>query len=202
MVDNLTTVWVAIISASSAITGVIATQIITAINNRKSDKRKYDFELIKTSLARKIEVGEQFYVVSGENLTVKHAFIHYLKNTDLKSSKSYEFIDERYKQLYADFEKVSEKNSLANLVNIYFDVQINFESALEAEKKLKTLFISIHELKAQISNNSDPEIKDTLIRKRADEVNTYCAFAETEMQLSKIDMEAVRRELNRVSHLS
>jgi len=202
MVDNSTTVWVSVISASSAIAGVVVTQIITAINNRKSDKRKYQFEATKAYLSRKIEVGEQFYYVTGENLTLKHALIHYVKTADLKSPKAYEFISERYNQLYTDFEKVTEKNSLANLVNLYFDVKINFELALEAEKKLKNLFVNIHELNAEISVNTDPELTDVLIQKRTDEIEAYCAFADKQMELAKIDMKTVRREINKISQSS
>ncbi len=196
MIDN--NIFIPIVSAGSALLGVIVSQIITAINSKSSDHRKHNFEIIKTKLARKIEVGESFYYISGENLQLMKAMVHYIKTKSIVQSKlSKEFLQNGYTRLHADFEKIKSDNHSANLINLYFNVGVSFELISKSDLEAKNIFLNLYELNSEYSRSTNSAAyNERLAEGIAKEMINLCNHFEKSIERTKEDMDTVAQALN------
>jgi hypothetical protein len=122
--DTSITIWVSIISASSAIVAVVTTQIITAINTRKSDNRKEKAENKRTSIKRRIEIGENFYHMFRESSLNLHKLkTVFINERFVESEGGLVNLTSQRKQIDDRALKLVEDTKLWNLTDIYFNVE-------------------------------------------------------------------------------
>ena len=153
MADNsTTTIWVGVISASSAIIGVVATQLITAFNARKTEIRRQEFEILKLSLEKKIEIGEHFYSLSGENLNLVKTLIsnNELLST-LKAENSREYISSIYANFREDYRNFKSEKNIYSSVEIYYDISSTYSQVADNAQILKTYIAKVYEYNQQLS---------------------------------------------------
>jgi hypothetical protein len=119
---------VAIISASAAIVAVVLTQIITAINNYHSDKRKETAENKRLALTKKIEIGENFYHVFRESLlnNIRQQKLFELE-VSISSKTSEDYLKEMHSQIQQSAQKLITDTSRYNLTEIYYDIESSSE---------------------------------------------------------------------------
>ena len=124
MADTSITIWVSIISASSAIVAVVTTQIITAINTRKSDNRKEKAENKRTSIKKRIEIGENFYHIFRESsLNLHRLKTVFINERFVESDAGLANLSSQRKQIDDRALKLVEDTKLWNLTDIYFNVE-------------------------------------------------------------------------------
>ncbi len=124
MADTSITIWVSVISASSAIVAVVTTQIITAINTRKSDNRKEKAENKRTSIKRRIEIGENFYHMFRESSLNLHKLkTVFINEKFVESEGGLVNLTSQRKQIDDRALKLVEDTKLWNLTDIYFNVE-------------------------------------------------------------------------------
>jgi propanediol dehydratase large subunit len=201
MADTNTTIWVSIISASSAIMAVVVTQVITAINTRKSDERKEKAENRRSSLKKRIKIGENFYHMFSEsslNLNkLKTVFINEryvrsdggLKNLTEQRSK----IQERALQLVAD-------TKLWNITDVYFNIESTSEKTNRDVVKMTDLQTLRIELDSQYSKSTEEEgveIAKQFIKISDDIIE----LISTNIARVDRDLEIVKQELIRLTSL-
>ena len=158
MADNSPSIWISIIPAASAIIAVAVTQVITAINNRNSDNRKELAENRRSSIKRRIEIGENFYHMFRES-----QLNHYRQRNILRLERTIETA-ETNKYLSAQLNDINERSLklmadtvLWNLTDIYFDIQSTGEITAKAVLKMTDLYTKRIELSSKFNNVSVDE---------------------------------------------
>jgi hypothetical protein len=128
MPDKESTNMVAIISASAAILAVVLTQLITAVNNYYSDKRKEVSENRRQRLLKKIDIGENFYHVFRESLlNIIRAQKLFELGISITSKTSEAYLNEMNLQILASANKLIADTSKYNLTEIYYDIESSSE---------------------------------------------------------------------------
>ncbi|MGI4727230.1 MAG: hypothetical protein ACRYGB_01555 [Janthinobacterium lividum] len=207
MIDN-NTVWVSMISASSALLGVILTQIITAINTKSSDKRKYASDIDKIALQRKIEVGEHYYRVTGSHIHLVDATIHaFTKLPELIREKipiDTILSNSSLEENISNDKKVAETYPLGNFINLYYDISESFDSNSKFGITLKDLGLSLissfpkpREFAEDVKENKiSAEIKEQKLLELTNHLKPIIQNLQKQKEEYKINMEIVKNEIN------
>jgi hypothetical protein len=185
------------ISAFSALAGALVTQLMNGLFVYYSDKRKYRIEVKNAYRNKKIEIGENFYYLNGETMSLlKKSIAYWRKRNQFTSERSLEFIGKEIKQTEEHIAKVYADNWKYNLVNLYFKVNLSIDEINEENQKSHGLFIKVRELADRIKDASE-EDKEALYGEYSfstyDLVNQY----EHIYSLLEQDMNVVKDELLR-----
>jgi hypothetical protein len=162
------------ISAFSALAGALVTQLMNGLFVYYSDKRKYRIEVKNAYRNKKIEIGENFYYLNGETMSLLKKSIAYWRKRN---------------QFYAD-------NWKYNLVNLYFKVNLSIDEINEENQKSHGLFIKVRELADRIKDASEGD-KEALYGEYS--FSTYDLINQYEhiYSLLEQDMNVVKDELLR-----
>jgi len=194
MTDNSTiTIWVGVISASSAIIGVVATQVITAFNNRKTEIRRQEFEILKLSLERKIEIGEHFYSLSGENLNLAKTLIsnNELLST-LKSDNSREYISSIYTSFREQYQNFKAEKNIYSSVEIYYNISSTYSQVADNAQILKTYIAKVFEYNQQLSEAKTDEEKFAIVPKAREALQGYQSHLQLMVESIETDMKLLK----------
>jgi len=200
MPDSQSTV--AIISASAAIAGVVLTQIITAVNNFFSDRRKEAAEKRKLFLGKKIEIGENFYHTFRESLLNNHRLQKlFASGGSINSKESEEYVANIQAQIKSSSEKLIADTSKYNLTEIYFDIESSSEVTARDINILFDLIIKRLELKADYDNSTDGEKKGIVMdfnetnSKLIDQFKAVAIRIEKDLALVKTELQLLTSDL-------
>jgi hypothetical protein len=183
------------ISAFSGLAGALLTQTLTGIFTYFGDKRNYRHEHTNLFKARKIEIGENFYYMTGERMAVISKNISYWKNwNNSRSEASLEFLNKEMVRLNTYLEKLDNENWKFNLINLYFDVSLTNEKVIESNAKSKQLYLRvldiIHHLK-----HSDKNDQEGLYQQYAVALFDMCShYGELYLKIQR-DMDLIKAEL-------
>ena len=130
------------LSAFSGLAGALLTQIIVAANTYFTDKRKQAFELKNLYRNKKVEIGENFYYVTGEKMALIKKNIRYWKNwNDSRLEASIMFLQKELTRLNRDMEKLDAENWKYNLIHLYFDVSFTDDEIIASNEKTHRLYL-------------------------------------------------------------
>ncbi|WP_428329678.1 hypothetical protein [Mucilaginibacter sp.] len=148
MVDHQTLI---LITAISSLAGALLTQLMTGFFSYFNDRRKYKQELKNTFRNRRTEIGESFYFMNGEVMTIVQKNIAYWHNLHRdRSEDSLQYLHREMEKLTALNQRLNEENWKYNLVGIYYEVPFPLHEILQENKKTHALCLRILDLSAQI----------------------------------------------------
>ncbi|MDN5289045.1 MAG: hypothetical protein JWR38_5319 [Mucilaginibacter sp.] len=201
MADNHTLITV---SAFSGLAGALLTQMMTGLFAYLSDKRKYNQEVSNQYRAKKVEIGENFYYMTGEIMVVIKKNIGYWKNwNSSRSEASLEFLNKEMIKLNAHMDKLKSENWKFNLVNLYFKVSMSNNEVIRYNTRSQQLYLKVRDIMDQIRKTGAAD-QETLYQRYALAVFDMCSqyeelYARMEQDANRI-REEILRDFSRKHH--
>ena len=183
------------LSAFSGLAGALLTQTITAANGYFTDKRKQRVDIESAARNKKIEVGESFYYMAGEKMTIIKKTIRYWKNWNKSRTEgSISFLKKEIVQLNKDMDKLDADNWKYSLVSIYFNISFINNEIIESNEKTHKLYLKVLDLTDKISHveNQDNEL---LHQEYALTVFDMCSQYEKNYLRLELDRNTVKEQL-------
>ncbi|MDB5024216.1 MAG: hypothetical protein JWP78_1971 [Mucilaginibacter sp.] len=150
-----------ILTAFSGLAGALLTQLMTGLFSYINDRRKQTAELTGQFRNKKVEIGESFYFINGELMTMIRKNIAYWKNLhNGRSEASRSFMHKEMEKLDAYQAKLNAENWKYNLIGIYFDVPFTFNEMLDANRRSHELYLKITDLSEKIKSAATPEAEE------------------------------------------
>jgi hypothetical protein len=185
------------ISAYAGLTGALLTQIINATVIYFTDKRKYRTEVKNLYRSKKVDIGENFYYLSGESMAMLNKSITFWKNrSNAHGEMGLAFLNKERKKMEEQTQKLNSENCRYNLINLYFDVFLSFSDVQEYNAKAQSCFLKILDLVDQLSKAGE-EDKEMLYGRYAVHIFDLCSLYEDMYKRIEKDMNVVKEELLR-----
>jgi hypothetical protein len=185
------------ISAYAGLTGALLTQIINATVIYFTDKRKYRTEVKNLYRSKKVDIGENFYYMSGENMAMLKKSITFWKNrSNAHGEMGLAFLNKERKKMEEQTQKLNSENCRYNLINLYFNVSLSFSDVQEYNSKAQSCFLKILDLADQLSKAGE-EDKEMLYGRYAVHIFDLCSLYEDMYKRIEKDMNVVKEELLR-----
>jgi hypothetical protein len=192
MTDNTTLIQV---SAFSGLAGAFLTQLITVGNNYLTDKRKQLNEVGNQYRDKKVEIGENFYYITGEKLASIRKNINYWKNwNNSRTEASLEFLYKETFRFNAYMEKLNADNWKFNLISLYFNVSFTNNEVAKSNARSHQLYISYLDLAERIRKSEGDE-KEKLYQRYAIVVFDMCSHYEMIYTKLENDMDIIKNQL-------
>jgi hypothetical protein len=183
------------VSAVSGLIGALGSQIISALNTYFIDKRKQKVELGNEIRAKKIEIGDSFYYVTGEKMAAIKKNIRYWRNwNDSRSASSLSFLKKDMIKLDGDLETLNKDNWKFNLINLYFDVSLTTEEVVSLNAKTHQHSLALLDLGDKINKATEAD-KEQLYQNYALEIFKLCSLYEDIYKQMENDQLIVRNAL-------
>jgi hypothetical protein len=180
------------ISAFSALSGAILTQVLSGLFTYIGDKRKSKLELNKAYRDKQVEVAEHFYFVTGETMAVLRKNIEHLKDrSKIRSEASINFFDKEIKKLEAYLDKLKTDNWKQNLISLYFNVSLSYQELIEANNQSHLLFLRLLDIADKIKKANDPD-KEKLIGDYYIGIFDLCSQYDDIYKMLEGDMQTVK----------
>ena len=183
------------VSAFSGLAGAILTQLFSGLFAYFNDRRKYQHEEHQHLNNRKIEIGENFYFMTGERMTHIQKSISFWKNwNDSRSESSLVWLKKELTEMVSRMDELNTENWKYNLAGLYFHIsfthdQVMAANAISHQHYLKVLDIGDHLTKATGDD------KEELYKQYAVAIFDMCSHYEHLYKLMEHDMQTVRAEL-------
>jgi hypothetical protein len=192
MADNSTLIAV---SAFSGLAGALLTQTISGLFAYFSDKRKYNNGVRDLHRAKKVEIGENFYYMTGEKMAIVKKNISYFKNlNNSRSEASLDYLKKEMIKFKSYIDKLNEENWKYNLISLYYNVSFTSTEVLEANEQSHLYYLKVLDLMDKIkkANEEDTEL---LYQQYAVAIFDMCSHYENVYEKMKEDMNIVKNQL-------
>ncbi len=193
MADNLILLEV---SAFSGLAGALFTQVISAVNTYFIDRRKQTAEVRSQHRAKKIEIGESFYYITGEKMACINKNIRYWKNwNNSRSEASLDFLNKETSQFNSYMEQLNADNWKYNLISLYFNVSFTNDEVVKSNARSHQLYLLYLDLAEKIRMSEDDIKTEELHQRFAVTVYEMCSHYEEIYARLKHDSETVKTQL-------
>ncbi|WP_183558477.1 hypothetical protein [Mucilaginibacter sp. SP1R1] len=183
------------VSAFSGLAGAILTQALSGLFTYVNDRRKYNNEVRNQFRAKKTEIAESYYFVTGETMAVLKKNINYRQNrNDARSDLSLKFLSEEIKKVDAHLQKLNDENWKHNLIGLYFDVALSHNEIIAANTRTHLLFLKNLDIADLLVKAQDGE-KEMLYGLYNQSIFDLCAQYEAIYELLGKDMNKIKQEL-------
>ncbi|WPU91619.1 hypothetical protein SNE25_20080 [Mucilaginibacter sabulilitoris] len=150
-----------ILSAFSGLLGALLTQLMTGLFSYVNDRRKQQFELQKQYRGKRAEIGESFYFMHGELMSMIKKNIAYWKNRqDYRSEVTLQFLKLEIDRLDGYQSRLQTENWKYNLVGIYYHIPYDFADMLDDNKTSHELYLKVLDLSEVIRRTLPQERED------------------------------------------
>lgn len=192
MADNATLISV---SAFSGMAGALLTQTLTGVFSYFGDRRKYRNEAGSQYRAKKAEIAENFYFVTGETMAILKKTVTLRKKwNEAQSSASLQNISRETNRLDEQLQKLNSENWKQNLVGLYFDVTLSYNELIGANTRSHLLYLDLLDLGERIARATGDE-QQQLLGDYNIAVFELCAQYDAIYALLEKDMQQIKREL-------
>jgi hypothetical protein len=183
------------LTAFSGLAGALLTQLMTGLFSYISDRRKQRSEVHNQYRGKKIEIGENFYFMSGELIAMIKKNIAYWKNRqDYRSEASLNFLKLEMERLDAYQSKLQAENWKYNLVGIYYDIPYSFSEMLEDNKRSHELYLKVLDL-SEIVRSTLPQERNDIFDNYQTTLDQLSAHYQTIFDRMAANMTAVSATL-------
>jgi len=192
MADNATLISV---SAFSGLAGALLTQTLSGLFTYFGDKRKYRNEAGSQYRAKKAEIAENFYFVTGETMAILKKTVTLRKKWSLaQSAASLQNISRETKKLDDQLQKLNTENWKQNLVGLYFDVALSYNELIAANTRSHLLYLELLDLGEKLGQVTADQA-ETLYGAYNMAVYELCAQYDAIYDLLEKDMQQIKAEL-------
>jgi hypothetical protein len=186
---------VLVMSAFSGLAGALLTQLMTGLFAYVNDRRKQKIALEEQFRSKKLEIGENFYFINGELMTMIRKTINHWNNyRNDRSEQTRKFMKGEMDKLNDYQIRLHNENWKFNLIGIYFKVPFSFDEIQLANRRTHQLYLQVIDL----SN----KIRDAAAAEREEHYGAYnltifdlCSQYEQTYKRMQDNMIAVRGEL-------
>lgn len=186
---------VAAISAGA----VLVSQILNLLFNSYNETRKQNFELSRTFTQNKIQVGEDFFVMSGTYVAYLNDLIFLVENgTLLDDKETKDIIVEDFMDKDKRFKEFSLGTSNYAKVELYYNIIRGHQSVPEESAEITKQIVdglAIQKKYILSLTTSHPLQRDSVIK----HYKKLCDDIRNVVELVKKDMEIVKKEIVRIS---
>ena len=183
------------LSAFAGLAGAILSQLMTGLFSFVNDRRKHQHELRQKFRTRKTEVGENFYFMTGERMTLIQNTIRYWKNwNDTRSESSLSFLNQEMVKLSKTMEELNSENWKYNLAGLYLNIGFTYRDILAAKAISHRHYLKVLDIGDKLKK-CDASEKEQLQGAYACAVFDMCAHYEQVYSRMEQDMIRVKEEL-------
>jgi len=184
------------ISAFSGLAGAILAQIINGTITYFSDKRKRDNEVKSVYRNKKMEIGENFYYVTSEKVSIIRSHIQYWKKREfIESETALAFLNSEMKKLGEQQERLNADSWKYNLINMYYNVTLNNDNLTETNATSQKYYLKFLDAIDSLKKASEEEVFEELQGRYATILFDMCNHYESLCKQMEKDMESVKEEL-------
>lgn len=184
------------ISAFSGLAGAILSQIISGTIIYFSDKRKRDSEVKAVYRNKKMEIGENFYYVTSEKVSIIRSHIQYWKKREfIESETALAFLNSEMKKLGEQQERLNADSWKYNLINMYYHVSLNNNNLTESNTTSQKYYLKFLDAIDGLKKASEEEEIEQLQSRYAFILLDMCSHYESLCKQMEDDMSTVKNEL-------
>ena len=187
------------LTAFAGLAGAILTQVISLASTYFTDKRKQNVDTKNQYRTKMVEIGENYYYITGEMLAAITKNVNYWKNNNpLRSPTTIAFIKKETLKFNSYIEKLNTDNWKFNLVGMYYDISYSTEEVHKDNERSHQLYLRYLDLSETIeSGNNDEQLYQSYAAVLLDMTAHYEAI----YQKLSLDMYLVRNQmLSEFSH--
>jgi hypothetical protein len=185
-----------VISAFSGLAGAILAQIISGLVTYFSDKRKRENETRASYRNKKTEIGENFYYVTSEKVSIIRAHILYWKKREfIDSETSLSFLNQEMKKLGEHLGRLNADGWKYNLINLYYRVSLNHNKIIRTNAVSQAYYLKYLDAIDAFKKAHDEEDKNEIQQRYAQILFEMCNHYEDLCRQMEQDMERVKSEL-------
>ena len=171
------------------------TQLMTGLFSYVNDRRKQRTAVRNLLREKKIEIGENFYFMSGELMSMIRKNIAYWQNRqDYRSEASLGFLKLEMDRLDAYQSKLQTENWKYNLVGIYYTIPYPFGEMLEDNKRSHELYLKVLDY-SEVIRKALPQEREDMVGDYQAVLAELCVHYEQIFQRMGANMEAVSTAL-------
>lgn len=158
-------------------------------------RRKQKTELENQYRAKKLEIGENFYFINGELMTMMRKNIDYWNNLhNDRSEQTLNFMRREMEKLDVYQAQLHAENWKYNLIAIYYDVPFTAEEIQQANRRSHELYLRIVDLSNKI-RVTIPQEQEDLYQVYSQTVFDLCAHYEHTYTRMQDNMTAIKGQL-------
>jgi len=175
---------------------LVLSQALNILYTFFNDKRKDKTEISKLILQKKIEVGENFYHMIGENLQLFDLSTHY--HQMLLSSASEEglkFFQEKQELMKNNIDKIRASKETFNLVELYYNISTTFEEVSKTNIITLTINANIIETQECFKKSDNPDEKAFLQIRYRDEMLKLISHCMAITNRLRMDLDIIKKDL-------
>lgn len=186
---------VVLLSAFSGLAGALLTQLMTGLFTFVNDRRKQKTELAREYRAKKLEIGENFYFINGELMTMMRKNIDYWYNLRHdRSEQTLNFMRREMEKLDIYQAQLHTENWKYNLFGIYFEVPFTFDEIQQANRRSHQLYLQVVDLSNKI-RETIPQEQEDLYKAYNVSVFDLCSHYESTYGRMEDNMMAIKTQL-------
>ena len=182
-------------SAFAGLAGAILTQLLTGVFSYVNDRRKYRHELEQNFCNRKTEIGENFYFMTGERMTLIQNTIRYWKNwNDARSESALAYLKKEMAELIVRMDELNSENWKYNLAGLYFDISFTHRDIIAANTRSHQYYLEVLDIGDRLNKCIAGE-RDQLYALYARSIFDMCSHYEEVYTRMENDMHHIKEQL-------
>ncbi|MFB0497362.1 hypothetical protein ABID99_003599 [Mucilaginibacter sp. OAE612] len=186
-----------IVSAFSGLAGALITQALTGLFAYVGDKRKADIEIKKDYRAKKVEIAEHYYYVTGETMSILKKSVQLWKGRNLQRSEaSYKSMTESLAEADARLKQMNVANWRHNLIGLYFDVTLSYDELIAANNKSHELYLKILDIGSKLRAADSEEDSERYLGQYSVGIFDLCNQYDEIYDILASDMDKVKTALH------
>ena len=160
-----------------------------------NDRRKFKHELYQNFCSRKAEIGENFYFMTGERMTLIKNTIRYWRNwNDSRSDSSLSYLKKEMAELIDNMEELNAENWKYNLAGLYFSISFTHRDIIQANAVSPQQYLRVLDVGDRLNKCPD-ENREPLYQAYAQAIFDMCSHYEQIYARMEHDMNLVKEEL-------
>jgi len=186
-----------IVSAFSGLAGALITQALTGLFAYVGDKRKADIENKKDYRAKKVEIAEHYYYVTGETMSILKKSVQLWKGRNIQRSEaSYKSMTESLEEADARLKQMNVANWRHNLIGLYFDVTLSYDELIAANNKSHELYLKILDIGSKLRAAESEEDSERYLGQYSVGIFDLCNQYDEIYDILASDMDKVKTALH------
>ena len=142
-----------LIGALAGLVGALITQLFTGLFSYVNDMRKQRYELRNQFRLKRLEIGENFYFINTELLSMVRKNIDYWRNLrNDRNDETLSFMKKEMGKLDAYQVKLYTENWKYNLIDIYFNIPFDINEMEKVNEISHKLYITVIDVANKIQS--------------------------------------------------
>ncbi|WPV00805.1 hypothetical protein SNE26_03380 [Mucilaginibacter sp. cycad4] len=145
--------FILLIGALAGLTGALITQLFTGLFSYLNDMRKQRYELRNQFRLKRLDIGENFYFINTELLSMVRKNVDYWRNLWRdRNDETLAFMKREMGKLDAYQVKLRTENWKYNVVDVYFNLPFNISEMEKVNEISRKLYIAVIDIANKIQS--------------------------------------------------